>query len=131
VRLVAWTDGGGYSTPNTDAYIGVLVMDEETGKFLCEHAECIGKATHNEAEYTAVLAAIRYAVEKGAARLLVRSDSRVVVNQIKGKFRVTKPHLARYLEQVRTATNGTLSFEIEWIPRKENKAADKLTWRMR
>jgi probable phosphoglycerate mutase len=82
MRLVAWTDGGGASTPDTDAYIGVLVVDEETGKVLWEHSKGIGKATHNEAEYSAVLWAIRYAVERGATHLLVKSDSRVVVNQI-------------------------------------------------
>jgi Reverse transcriptase-like len=55
----------------------------------------------------------------------------VAVNQINGGFRVTKPHLAELLEQVRRATEGALDFQIEWIPRKENKAADALTWRVR
>jgi ribonuclease HI len=130
MRLVAWTDGGGDSTPDTDAYIGVLVTDE-TGETLWEHGEAIGKATHNVAEYYAVLKAIRYAIENGASHLLIKSDSRIVVNQINGGFRVTKPHLAELLEQVRRATEDALDFQIEWIPRKENKAADALTWRVR
>lgn len=130
MRLMAWTDGGGNSTPDTEAYIGVLVTDEAE-KTLWEHGEGIGKATHNVAEYYAVLRAIRYAVENGATHLLVRSDSTVAVNQINGGFRVTKPHLAELLEQVRRATEGALDFQIEWIPRKENKAADALTWRVR
>jgi ribonuclease HI len=130
VKLVAWTDGGGDCSPDTEAYIGVLVTNdaEET---LWEHGEGIGKATHNVAEYYAVLSAIGYAVENGASHLLVKSDSRVVVNQINGGFRVTKPHLAKLLEQVRGTTEGALDFQIEWIPRKENKAADALTWRVR
>jgi ribonuclease HI len=130
VKLVAWTDGGGDCSPDTEAYIGVLVTDE-SGETLWKHGEGIGKATHNVAEYRAVLEAIRYAVEAGATQLLVKSDSRVVVNQINGGFRVTKPHLAEPLEQVRRATEDTLEFQIEWIPRKENKAADALTWTVR
>jgi ribonuclease HI len=128
--LLAWTDGGGDCSPETEAYVGVLVRDGDTGEVLWEHGECIGKATHNEAEYRAVLAAVGYAVESGAASLLVRSDSRVVVNQINGGFRVNKPHLAARLEEVRGAARG-LDFRIEHVPRGENREADALTWRAR
>jgi ribonuclease HI len=127
VKLVAWTDGGGNSTPDTEAYVGVLVVDGDTGTVLWKHGECIGKATHNEAEYSAVLMAIRFAVENGATHLLVRSDSQLIVNQINGRFRVTKRHLADRLEEIRRATEGVLAFQIEWIPREENKVADELT----
>ena len=130
MRLLAWTDGGGgSSTPDPEAYIGVLVMDEE-GTVLLEHAEGIGQTTHNVAEYTAVLTAIRFAVERRATSLRVRSDSRLVVKQINGEYRVTKPHLAALLADVREAAEG-LDFEIEWVPRKENAAADELTWKLR
>ena len=132
MRLLAWTDGGGGVPAGTEAYVGVIVMDEATGKILREHAASIGPATHNEAEYSAVLAAIRFAVECGATSLLVKSDSQLVVGQASGRFRVTKPHLADYLEKIRRATTeGALDFQIEWIPRAENKAADKLTWTVR
>lgn len=130
VKLVAWTDGGGGCSPDTEAYIGVLVTDESQTA-VWEHGAGIGKATHNVAEYYAVLAAIRYAIENGASHLLVKSDSRIVVNQINGRFRATKPHLAELLEQVRKATEGALDFQIEWIPRKQNNAADALTWEVR
>jgi probable phosphoglycerate mutase len=131
MRLQAWTDGGGgSSTPDADAYIGVLVVDEATGKVLCRHAQCIGHATHNVAEYKAVLMAVRFAVEAGAQSLHVRTDSRLVVNQINGQFRVTKPHLAALLEEVREAVKP-LDFQIEWISRNGNTAADSLTWSVR
>jgi ribonuclease HI len=129
VRLVAWTDGGGDSTPDTEAYVGVLVVDEGTGKVMWEHGEGIGRVTHNEAEYSAVLMAVHYAIENGATHLLVRSDSRLVVHQINGQFRVTKRHLADYLEEIHRAVEGVLNFQIEWIPREENKVADELTRR--
>ena len=131
MRLQAWTDGGGgSSTPDPDAYIGVLVVDEATGKVLCRHAQCIGRTTHNVAEYRAVLMAVRFAVEAGAQSLHVRTDSRLVVNQINGQFRVTKPHLAALLEEVREAVKP-LDFQIEWISRDGNTAADALTWSVR
>ena len=130
-RLLAWTDGGGgSSTPDPEAYIGVLVVDEATGKVLVRHAQCIGRTTHNVAEYTAVLTAVRFAVEAGAQSLHIRTDSRLVVNQINGQFRVTKPHLAALLEEVREAVKP-LDFQIEWVSRDENTAADALTWSVR
>jgi ribonuclease HI len=131
LRLLAWTDGGGgSSTPDPEAYIGVLVVDEVTGRDLLRHAQCIGRTTHNVAEYTAVLTAVRFAVEAGAQSLHVRTDSRLVVNQINGQFRVTKPHLAALLEVVREAAKP-LDFQIKWISREENTAADALTWSVR
>jgi ribonuclease HI len=130
-RLLAWTDGGGgSSTPDPEAYIGVLVVDEATGKVLLRHAQCIGRTTHNVAEYTAVLTAVRFAVEAGAQRLHIRSDSRVVVNQFNDQFRVTKPHLAALLEEVREAAKP-LDLKIEWVSRDENAEADALTWSVR
>lgn len=130
-RLLAWTDGGGgSSTPDPEAYIGVLVVDEATGKVLLRHAQCIGRTTHNVAEYTAVLTAVRFAVEAGAQSLHIRTDSALVVNQINGQFRVTKPHLAALLEKVLEAAKP-LDFQIEWVSRDENAEADALTWTVR
>ena len=130
-RLLAWTDGGGgTSTPDPEAYIGVLVVDGVTGKDVLRHAQCLGPTTHNVAEYTAVLTAVRFAVESGAQSLHIRTDSALVVNQINGEFRVTKPHLAALLEEVREAAKS-LDFRIEWVSRDENAEADELTWSVR
>ena len=130
-RLLAWTDGGGgSSTPDPEAYIGVLVVDEATGKVLLRHAQCIGRTTHNVAEYTAVLTAVRLAVEAGAQSLHIRTDSRLVVDQMNGHFRVSKPHLAALLDEVREAAKP-LDFQIEWVSRDENVEADALTWSVR
>ena len=94
-------------------------------------AASAGAVTHNAAEYLALLAAIRYAVQAGATSLLVKSDSALVVGQINGQFRVRKPHLADLLEEIHRVTEGALDFQLEWIPRAENKEADKLTWTVR
>jgi ribonuclease HI len=105
-------------------------VDEATGQNLLRHAQCIGRTTHNGAEYTAVLTAVRFAAEVGAQSLRVRTDSRLVVNQINRQFRVTKPHLAALLEEVHEAAKP-LDFQIEWVSRDENTAADALTWSVR
>ena len=132
MRLIAWTDGGGGVPAGTEAFIGVVVVrDGKTDTPIWEHAESAGAVTHNAAEYIAVLAAIRYAVGAGATSLLVKSDSALVVGQVNGSSRVTKRHLADLLEEIHRATEGALDFQIEWIPRAENKAADKLTWKLR
>jgi ribonuclease HI len=131
LRLLAWTDGGGgSSTPDPQAYIGVRVVDEATGKDIMRHAECIGRTTHNVAEYKAVLTAVRFAVEAKAQSLHIRTDSALVVGQINGVSRVTKPHLAALLKEVIEAAKP-LDFQIEWVPRDENAEADALTWSVR
>ena len=128
VRLIAWIDGGGDdSSPDTPAYIGIVVKDEETGETLWKHGDGIGNATQHAAEYVAVLKAIQYAIANGATRLLIKSDSRTAVHQINRKWRCNAPHLAEYREQVHKATEG-MEFQIELIPREENKEADELTW---
>ena len=118
--------GGGGVPAGTEAFIGVVVRDRdgETDAILWKHAASAGAVTHNAAEYIAVLAAIRYAVQAGATSLLVKSDSALVVGQVNGRFRVRKPHLADRLEEIHRATEGALDFQLEWIPRAENKEAD-------
>ena len=129
-KLLAWCDGGGVSTGDTDAYIGVLIVDKESGEVLCEHGQSIGLATVNEAEYSAVIFALYWALEHGAETLDVKSDSQLIVNQINGKWKVSKNgrHLRDYLDEVDQARENLLSFGISWIPREENKVADLLTW---
>lgn len=129
-HLLAWCDGGGVSTGDTDAYIGVVIMDKETGEVVLEHGQGIGKATVNEAEYSAVIFALYWALEHGAEILDVKSDSQLIVNQINGKWKVSKNgvHLRDYLNEVKDARKGLLSFGISWVPREENRVADLLTW---
>ena len=128
MRLIAWIDGGGDdSTADTPAYIGVVVKEEETGETLWKRGVGIGNATQHAAEYVAVLTAIQYAIENRATRLLIKSDSRTAVHQINREWRCKAPALAEYREQVYKATEG-MEFQIELIPREENKEADALTW---
>lgn len=128
MRLLAQTDGG-WRRPD-EMFIGVLLTDMDTGKVLVEHGAAVGKGTHNEAEYRAVLWALHQAEECGAEELYIRADSRVVVNQINGRWACRTGNLPGYHAQVKSILSRTgMIFSISWVPRKENQAADALASR--
>lgn len=83
--------------------------------------------THNIAEYQGVLLAIEYAMELGVRRLDILSDSKLIVNQIRGSWKTREPHLKLLREEaVRSLKENFDSYSIEWVRRTENKEADKL-----
>jgi ribonuclease HI len=124
MRLTAYVDGGGKYKDIRPANIGVYITDEQ-GDPVIEEGYVIGDATNNEAEYSAVLMAIYHAKELGATSLEVFSDSRLVVNQIHGSWKVNQDHIGLYYDEVMREKDG-LDFSITWIPRSENQRADKL-----
>lgn len=126
MRLIAHIDGGGDCRPETDAYVGVSVSDLDTGEVVAEHSLCIGPGTHIEAEWSALIHALRQALELGATELWVRSDSTVVVNQVKGNSRVRAEHLRKYHDEALRLARLIPRFELERIPRTQNKRADAL-----
>ena len=83
-------------------------------------------ATNNVAEYTAALEGLRLAAEKGATEVLLRSDSRLLVEQLSGRFRVKNPTLIRLHGEVRTMTGRFRRVAFEHVPREFNKKADRL-----
>jgi ribonuclease HI len=102
------------------------VLTDEGGRVVAEIAEGIGVATNNVAEYRAAIAALDRAAELRARRLLLRSDSRLLIEQLRGKWRVKNPTLIRLHTQARKllATFDEVSFEH--VPRELNKHADRL-----
>lgn len=133
MRLLANTDGG---VSGPDGYIGVRLVDHETGEVLAEHSAAIGEATSNEAEYSAVLWALYQAEAWCAEHLTIRSDSQLIVHQINGRYATRNEVLREYQEEARRTIgrmlHGTLkTFKIEWVKRSENSAADRLTWEPR
>jgi ribonuclease HI len=130
MRLVANIDGGRDSRSG-EIYIGALIVDVATGKVIKEHSAAMGTGTHNEAEYQGLLYALRFAIEHGAQALRVLSDSRLIVNQVNGQWRIYQDHLRAYHAQASELIQQLPAFEIEWIPRKENSIADTLTRSLR
>jgi ribonuclease HI len=122
--VIVYTDGAARGNPGP-AGIGVLVTDRR-GRTLEEIAEGIGPATNNVAEYRAVLAGLQAAAERGARSVLVRSDSRLLVEQLSGRFRVKHPRLIKLHEEARGLMKRFEDVAFEHVPREENKEADRL-----
>ncbi len=122
--LVGHIDGGARGNPGPAGY-GVHVRDEESGA-VTEIYGYLGVATNNTAEYAALLALLEHARATGATSLAVRSDSELLVRQIKGEYRVKDPKL-RVLHNAARHLIATLPrFEIEHVPREQNRDADAL-----
>lgn len=123
-RVVVEADGGSRGNPGPAAY-GALVRDAETGEVLAEAAVAIGRATNNVAEYSGLIAGLRLAAEHApGAQVEVRMDSQLVVEQMKGTWRVKHAGLQPLHAEAReVAPPGTT---YTWVPRAQNAAADAL-----
>jgi ribonuclease HI len=124
--LTVYTDGGARGNPGPAA-IGVVVLNGK--ELVTEFGKVIGATTNNVAEYEAVVAALTFIKERGipVTKINFLLDSQLVVNQIKGVYKVTKPHLRDLLNRVR-ALERQVGAEVEYrsIPRAQNTRADHL-----
>lgn len=120
---VAYIDGGARGNPG-EAGFGVYLKDP-AGR---EHNiyGYLGVKTNNYAEYAALLAALRYSLRKKISRLKVYSDSELLVRQIKGDYRVRSESLKSLHAEALRLISRLGEFDIEHVPRWENRAADKL-----
>jgi ribonuclease HI len=103
----------------------VLVTDEQ-GRVRGEIARGIGIATNNVAEYTAAIAGLTRAAELGATDVLLRSDSKLLIEQLEGRFRVRNPNLRGLHQQVRRLAERFRHVGYEHVPRELNREADRL-----
>jgi ribonuclease HI len=124
LRLIVACDGAARGNPGP-AGIGVHITTPE-GKTVGEIARGIGVATNNVAEYTAAIDGLTRAAELGATDVLLRSDSRLLVEQLAGRFRVKHPTLQRLHAEVRSLARRFRAVEYVHVPREQNKEADRL-----
>lgn len=117
-------DGGARGNPGPAA-IGVVLEDGD-GRVIAEIGRCLGIATNNVAEYTALLAGLEAAVAHGARRLEVLSDSELLVKQINGQYKVRNEGLRELHEQAKAALAAFERVLVRHVPREENAAADGL-----
>ncbi|GAA3755812.1 bifunctional RNase H/acid phosphatase [Streptomyces tremellae] len=118
-------DGGSRSNPGPAGY-GAVVRDPKTGETLAETAEYLGTATNNVAEYRGLIAGLRAAhALDPAAEVLVRMDSRLVVEQMTGRWRVHHPEL-RALAEEAAGIFPPERVVYAWVPRERNRHADRL-----
>jgi ribonuclease HI len=117
-------DGAARGNPGPASY-GVLVRRPD-GKPLESLGKYIGRHTNNVAEYYALIAALDYAAASGIKRLRVYSDSQLIVNQIKGLYKVKHPDLRPLHERAKKQAATLESFTIQYVPREQNGDADAL-----
>jgi probable phosphoglycerate mutase len=123
--LIVEADGASRGNPGAASY-GAVVRDGDTGELLAELAEAIGHATNNVAEYRGVIAGLEAARRiDPQARVQVRMDSKLVVEQLSGRWQVKHPDMKPLAERARGLfpANGVV---FTWVPRSQNKHADRL-----
>ena len=96
------------------------------GEVVDEIAEGLGVATNNQAEYIAAREGLRRASELGASEVLLRSDSRLMIEQLAGRYRVKNPTLQRLHSEVRTVAKDFERVRYRHVPREQNREADRL-----
>jgi ribonuclease HI len=122
--VIVHCDGAARGNPGP-AGIGILI-EEPGGRDLARIAQGIGVATNNVAEYTAAIEGLRRAAELGAGRVLLQSDSRLLIEQLAGRFRVKNPTLIRLHGEVRQLLPRFAEVRFEHVPRERNRQADRL-----
>ncbi|WP_415950658.1 bifunctional RNase H/acid phosphatase [Streptomyces sp. KLOTTS4A1] len=125
MRLVIEADGGSRGNPGPAGY-GAVVIDGDSGEVLAEHAEFIGVATNNVAEYRGLIAGLRAAhALDPAGTVTVRMDSKLVVEQMSGRWQIKHPDMKPLAARARSVFPPD-AVTYEWIPRAQNKHADRL-----
>jgi ribonuclease HI len=124
VKLVVNVDGGSRGNPGPAAIAAVVT--DPSGNDLAEAAETIGEATNNVAEYRALLLGIELAKQLSADEVEFVGDSKLIVEQVKGNWKVKQEHLRPLHTKVRDALRDLPSWSIRHVKRGENERADQL-----
>lgn len=124
MHLIIKTDGGARGNPGP-AGIGVVVEDED-GKLLEEHAKFLGVATNNVAEYKAAVLGLERAKALGAKTVEVRADSELMVKQASGEYRVKNIGLKPLYEKLKILETHFDKVRYRHVRREQNTAADAL-----
>jgi ribonuclease HI len=122
--IVAHCDGGSRGNPGPAGF-GVYIQDS-AGNVLAELSQYLGTHTNNFAEYSALLAALEFAITHGHRSLRVISDSELMVKQMKGQYRVNSPELRPLYEEARRRIPQLNHFQIQHVLREKNRHADRL-----
>jgi ribonuclease HI len=120
----AHCDGGSRGNPGPAGY-GAVIEDPQ-GRTVARLSEYLGKQTNNFAEYSGLLAVLKWAHQNRAQRLRVVSDSELMVNQMKGRYKVASPSLKPLWEEAKRLADGLERFQMSHTLRGGNKEADRL-----
>jgi ribonuclease HI len=122
--LIVSCDGAARGNPGP-AGIGVQITDAD-GRVVAELAEGLGETTNNVAEYTAAIRGLQRAADLGASRVLLRSDSKLLIEQLAGRYRVKAAHLRDLHREVLDRVVVFEEVRYEHVPRERNREADRL-----
>jgi broad specificity phosphatase PhoE/ribonuclease HI len=125
VRVVVEADGGARGNPGPAGW-GAVVRDADTGRVLRERAEPIGTATNNVAEYGGLIAGLREAADLGATEVEVRMDSKLVIEQMSGRWKIRHPGLRPLAARAAELAGRFERVTWRWVPRERNRDADRL-----
>ncbi|MBA0048502.1 bifunctional RNase H/acid phosphatase [Mycobacteroides sp. LB1] len=125
MKVLVEADGGSRGNPGLAGY-GTVVFAPDHETVLGEACEAIGHATNNVAEYRGLIAGLAEAARLGATEVSVSMDSKLVVEQMSGRWKVKHPDLITLYRQAVTAAMQFESVNYKWIPRERNKHADRL-----
>src|SRR5947209_7172797 len=122
--LIAHCDGGSRGNPGPAGYGAVI--EDESGRIVARLSDFLGIQTNNYAEYSGLLAVLRWAQEHGRRRVRVVSDSELMVKQMKGIYKVASPGLRPLWEEAKKLARQLEKFEMTHTLRGGNKEADRL-----
>jgi len=130
MALTIYIDGASRGNPGPSACAAIFCRD---GVVVKQSARAIGRATNNEAEYRALLGALRYlpTIRQDDEAIQILSDSQLIVNQVNGTWGCGAPHLAPLCEEAQSLIRHLPGHEwgqvtLRWIPREQNTVADAL-----
>jgi broad specificity phosphatase PhoE/ribonuclease HI len=125
MKVIVEADGGSRGNPGPAGF-GCAVWSGDHETLLAEHGLAIGVTTNNVAEYRGLIAGLEEARRLGATEVAVRMDSKLVVEQMSGRWKVKHAGMAELHQQARSLASTFDSVSFTWIPREQNKHADRL-----
>ena len=125
LRVAIEADGGSRGNPGPAGF-GAVVREHPSGEILLERYGSLGVATNNVAEYSGLIAGLTAALELNATHVDVRMDSKLVVEQMSGRWQIKNPGLRPLAAEAATLVHRFTKVTFEWIPRERNRAADAL-----
>ena len=125
MKVVIEADGGSRGNPGPAGY-GAVVWTEDRTTVLAEAKQAIGRATNNVAEYRGLIAGLDDALSLGATEAAVYLDSKLLVEQMSGRWKVKHPDLIELHAQARSRAARFARISYSWIPRERNTHADRL-----
>ena len=123
--ITAYFDGGARGNPGPAGY-GVFIVDDD-GKAIAELSGALGNATNNVAEYNGLIAALEWAVERGLTELRVRGDSLLLIEQMRGNYKVKNEGLKPLHMKARMLVMQIGNVSFEHVRREKNQDADRLS----